>query len=547
MKKKNVLISLSLVVATAITSVVPVVVISNVTKTSVKYFTVSFDSNGGTPIDSIKVAKGKKIKQPKDPLLNGYHLLYWLNNQKVWFFEENVVDRDLTLNAKWDITNYTISYDLNGGSTEEQLPTTYNILSDFDLARPQKALSHFGGWFNENGNRIDRINPGMTGDLLLTAKWVDNLHAISLDESRGNILVYLHEDNPNYVTLENNPVGNKYHVFKGWFDKKGNCLSTEYTYDFEIQPDSEKNYIYSKYMDDNEENQWKIEHAIIPQVENDNIVKYGIYPQSNVNDKNLLKKLNQKAIQTKYNDYYYFNHEYYSRKAASLYRNEDGVLISIHNFDNGEEILDGDEYWFRVEPIKWRLLEESNNEKFLVSVKALDLCQFNNTYTTEYDELNEPIFPNDYSHSLIRRWLNIEFYNAAFQFENGYIISSLVDNTSSTTRFPNYLPNFETTKDNVFLLSYKDYTNAAYGFDSKNSATQTREAIATDYTRARGGSYQTLSNGRYSNILWTRSAHYDPNKMISATKITIDGVINQSDVKTRSISHQPAMRIKLDK
>ena len=64
----------------------------------------------------------------------------------------------------------------------------------------------------------------------------------------------------------------------------------------------------------------------------------------------------------------------------------------------------------------------------------------------------------------------------------------------------------ENTTDKVYLPSYKDYINPAYGFDSNATLSLSREAKTTDFARARGAWYNTKADHKYNGSYWTRSA-----------------------------------------
>ena len=94
---------------------------------------------------------------------------------------------------------------------------------------------------------------------------------------------------------------------------------------------------------------------------------------------------------------------------------------------------------------------------------------------------------NNYKDSDIRTWLNNDFYNTAFTLGNEYIQTTTVDNSSLTTHYASNPYACENTQDKVFLSSYKDYTNSAYGFGVKPiDDDKAKECKPTDYARVNG-------------------------------------------------------------
>lgn len=65
---------------------------------------VTFESNGGTEVESQKVIYGEPVKRPTDPVREGYELEAWcsdLDLQEPWDFEQDTVRGNMTLYAKW--------------------------------------------------------------------------------------------------------------------------------------------------------------------------------------------------------------------------------------------------------------------------------------------------------------------------------------------------------------------------------------------------------------------------------------------------------------
>ena len=66
--------------------------------------TVTFESNGGTDVPAQTVRYGEKITRPADPIRENYRLEGWyrdLDLKEVWNFEEDTVQGNMTLYAKW--------------------------------------------------------------------------------------------------------------------------------------------------------------------------------------------------------------------------------------------------------------------------------------------------------------------------------------------------------------------------------------------------------------------------------------------------------------
>ncbi len=78
-------------------------------------YTVSFDSDGGTAVQAVKVKKGEKISEPATPqkatLQRQYSFLGWYNGETKWNFSNDTVQSNVTLTAKWELAeDYTIGF-----------------------------------------------------------------------------------------------------------------------------------------------------------------------------------------------------------------------------------------------------------------------------------------------------------------------------------------------------------------------------------------------------------------------------------------------------
>ena len=76
------------------------------------YYTVSFDSLGGTATESQRVEAGKTAEKPNDPVKSAearkeYAFIGWYSGEELWNFENTAVTEDLTLTARYKITEYS--------------------------------------------------------------------------------------------------------------------------------------------------------------------------------------------------------------------------------------------------------------------------------------------------------------------------------------------------------------------------------------------------------------------------------------------------------
>ncbi len=94
------------------------------------YYTVTFDTNGGSSVDSQKVAEGEKASVPVDPEKDGYAFIGWYvsNGYSQPFDFDQEITGDVTVYAKWYDENDMTDTDGDGltDSLEEAFETDPN-------------------------------------------------------------------------------------------------------------------------------------------------------------------------------------------------------------------------------------------------------------------------------------------------------------------------------------------------------------------------------------------------------------------------------------
>ncbi len=256
-------------------------------------------------------------------------------------------------------------------------------------------------------------------------------------------------------------------------------------------------------------------------------IYFGTYPQSEVTDINITTKLNTLSgtLPTSTNNNNWTSYGYYIEGNISNYmwyqdieyNNEKyrGVYFTSYrpyytdyssSTDNSYQDNNGyntnNIYWFKYEPIKWRILTEENNKALLLCEMIIDSQEYYNTSNNRTIN-GETIYANNYEYSTIRKWLNDNFYNTAFnELQKEIIELTLVDNSASTTGNTTNKYACNNTNDNIFLLSKQDVINSSYGFNTNDFASDpTRQKKLTEYAMCQGASASYYVNGYW----WLRS------------------------------------------
>lgn len=263
------------------------------------------------------------------------------------------------------------------------------------------------------------------------------------------------------------------------------------------------------------------------------IIKFGSYPQSKVTDEAIIDGLNSQSLSWKSYNYYsgtgswddgnmkpsdymkyadiVFNGNKYRAVTFSEYRPyETGDTSSASNScqdDNG--YYTGNTYYFKYEPLRWRVLDASTglvmSENIIDSQAYQSFVYYNGSQY--YNSKDCTKYASDWATSSLRKWLNEDFCNTAFTASQKSKILPTHNENKST-----YSSTYDSvdTDDNIFLLSYFDVINSAYGFNSSRDAYDTeRQMKGTDYAKCQGLFVHDDTSSEYygDSIMWLRSPH----------------------------------------
>ena len=139
-------------------------------KWEINQYTITFDTAGGSVVTPITQNYGTAITAPADPTKTGYTFAGWDRAIPATMPAEN-----LTITAQWTVNQYTIAYDLAGGTAEGN-PDTYTIETGaFTLKNPTKSGYTFTGWsgtgLDGENNMTVTIPTGSTGNRTYAAHW----------------------------------------------------------------------------------------------------------------------------------------------------------------------------------------------------------------------------------------------------------------------------------------------------------------------------------------------------------------------------------------
>lgn len=156
---------------------------------------------------------------------NGFYLAPRFGNGQItgkWTtfnFGTKITQPSYAMNFEYDYypTDYTITYNLDGGTNSSSNPDSYIVLYGVKFADPSKKGYDFLGWYDANGNKLTGINEGCyatfadtedlynrlnkrtTGDISVTAKWKKHDYSITTNKTGSGAI-----SNSGIVTYTNN-------------------------------------------------------------------------------------------------------------------------------------------------------------------------------------------------------------------------------------------------------------------------------------------------------------------------------------------------------
>ena len=278
-------------------------------------------------------------------------------------------------------------------------------------------------------------------------------------------------------------------------------------------------------------------------------IYFGHWPQTLERDENVVAKLNEMAgtpplPRDNANPYNWESHEgtTYMWQKIVIYNGTKYLGVQMNDYrasgidalydiitDNGYYTFNV--YWFKYEPIKWRILTTNENSAFIMSDIALDFFSMQPDRKSEIrDDLlasynnstgvPDGTYANNWEYSFIRSWLNETFYNEVFNDLQKEIIQTTHLDNSARSCNPNEYPKYygygenagknkyadqcKDTDDKIFLLSLRDVTTTAYGFNKDvNAEDPARNLQASDFAKFHGVS---MGNTQKDYVTWyTRS------------------------------------------
>ncbi|MFW5779901.1 MAG: InlB B-repeat-containing protein [Bacillota bacterium] len=420
--------------------------------------TIAFQTNGGEELDDIEISKKDNSLDLPSPEKDGYTFEKWYMDEdfeiRAKLNKIKEMEGEITLYAKWAAKTNTLIFNANGGQgqmadMEIQTGQTVNLNTN----QFEKEDYIFDGWAQSPESDVvyedgADYTMGAESEYTLYAVWARS-YTIFFDANSGQgQMDEMSVAEAKQAQLVPNEFIKEGYAFYGW------ALSPEgeKVYDNEntITMGDEDITLYAKWADVSE----------MIEIIDENSFYFGEYPQTVANN----EELSQMSAQPNSKGYYTSGEDRFVKLIASP-KNTLGESGSI--FENEQEILTGEQYYFKIEPIKWKILQEDEESYFVVADLILDKGDFGQN--------------NNWVESDMRNWLNDDFLFEAWD-EYERLILDTTQNTTYYWEWNGEEQQEQSSQEKVFLLSYDEIIKTEYGF----SESQDRVAYVSDYGKALG-------------------------------------------------------------
>ena len=170
---------------------------------TINQYTITFDTDGGSDVPAITQDYGTDVAAPADPTKTGYTFAGW---DKA--IPATMPAEDVTITAKWNVNQYTITFDTDGGNSIA--PITQDFGTDVVApADPTKTGYTFTGWDRE----IPSTMPAES--ITVKAQWKINQYTITFDTDGGSDVAPITQDYNTAVVAPADPTKEGY-TFAGW-------------------------------------------------------------------------------------------------------------------------------------------------------------------------------------------------------------------------------------------------------------------------------------------------------------------------------------------
>ena len=187
-------------------------------------YTITFNSNGGTSVESQNVNAGEKLTEPTlAPTREGFTFDGWYEDStfsKKFDFNTPITN-SMTLYAKWTENKYTITFDTKGGNTIAPVTVKEGEKVSEPTPAPTKEGFTFDGWYTDDTYTTKyNFEDAVTKNITLYAKWnevVVTKYTVTFDTKGGNTIAPVTVKEGEKVAEPTTAPTKEGFTFDGWY------------------------------------------------------------------------------------------------------------------------------------------------------------------------------------------------------------------------------------------------------------------------------------------------------------------------------------------
>ena len=183
--------------------------------------TVSFDSNGGSDVDSQSVEPGNKITYPVTPTKADYVFAGWYTDSDLTlaFDFSQEITRSMTLYAKWTHCYCNVTFDGKGGSETAAQKIIIGGTAEIPEIPTREGYT-FVFWCGDSAatNEFDFSSP-ILSDITLYARWVLNKYDVEFESNGGSPVASQSVNHGSLAVFPEIPTKDDYSFYKWCSDK----------------------------------------------------------------------------------------------------------------------------------------------------------------------------------------------------------------------------------------------------------------------------------------------------------------------------------------
>ena len=198
--------------------------------------TVTFDTDGGTEIETQYIEEDKIVAEPEIEK-RGYTFNSWSVKNEVIRFPY-IVAEPVTVKANFTANSYSVELDVNGGNDLEETKLSVTFDSEFNFPATEKVGYSLLGWYigetqltDANGKSIAKWT--LTENKTVTAKWSINSYSVAINKNINAAGEINNLDASIVFDSEVNLVAKTYlgYIWQGWYNGSEK-LTEELIYSF---------------------------------------------------------------------------------------------------------------------------------------------------------------------------------------------------------------------------------------------------------------------------------------------------------------------------